>query len=45
MVPMVSDKKKRSERILHLPIRDVAEALDNCTYDTRYILDLVNQEV
>lgn len=42
---MATGKKKWSGRIVHLSIRDVAEALDNCTYDTRYILDLVNQEI
>jgi hypothetical protein len=30
---------------VHLSIDDVAEALDNCTYDTRYILDLEKQEI
>lgn len=45
MVTMVTDEKKMSGKIVHLPIRDVAEALDNCTYDTRYILDLLNQEI
>ncbi len=45
MVPMVTGKKKWSGRIVHLSIRDVAEALDSCTYDTRYIPNLVNQEI
>ena len=32
-------------RIVHLSIDDIAEALDNCTFDTRYILDLQNKEI
>lgn len=28
-----------------LSIDDIGEALDNCTYDTRYILDLQEQEI
>ncbi|PWR72616.1 UPF0158 family protein [Methanospirillum lacunae] len=42
---MMIDEKKRNGIPVHLSIDDVAEALDNCTYDTRYILDLEKQEI
>jgi hypothetical protein len=42
---MIRNEKKRSSIPVNLSIDDVAEALDNCTYDIRYILDLEKQEI
>jgi len=37
--------KTSNPRIISLSIDDIAEALDNCTFDIRYILDLQEQEM
>lgn len=41
----MAENNKAKPRIVHLSIDDIAEALDNCTFDTRYILDLQDQEI
>lgn len=45
MVIMAIDTEEKNPTIIHLAIDEIAEALDNCTYDTRYILDLRDQEI
>lgn len=42
---MTIGEENRNGIPVYLSINDVTEALENCTYDTRYILDLVNQEI
>ena len=42
---MATDKEEKISTILNLSLDEIAEALDNCTYDTRYILDLRDQEI
>jgi hypothetical protein len=34
-----------NQRVVHLSIDEIAEALDNCTFDTRYIIDLQEEEI
>ena len=41
----MAENNQAKPRIVHLAIDDIAEALDNCTFDTRYILDLQDQEM
>jgi hypothetical protein len=40
-----NETEKRIQLIDYLSIDDIGEALENCTYDSRYILDLQKQEI
>lgn len=41
----MTDNKSGKLKIIDLSISDVAEALEDCTYDKRYVLDLQSQEI
>lgn len=45
MSTMATDEIKRMTKFVNLSIHEVAEALDTCTYEMRYILDLQDQEI
>lgn len=45
MVYPQNETEKRNRLIDNLSIDDIGEALENCTYETRYILDLQEQEI
>ena len=42
---MTTDEKSRNVQIITLSIDDIAEALEDCTYNTQYVLDLQDQEI
>ncbi len=45
MIQPMPDNENRNPTIVNLSIDDIAEALEKCTFDTRYILDLQDQEI